>query len=305
VRARIATFAALIAALAVLVPALASHGAPRSGLVVVHAAQELSPPQGVYEGCAPGDGVRRCAARIERIAGAGFTHVLNYSAWYGTAAEVRSYASAARKTGVKLIWPLNHPAWTGSGRLRKAYARLAPGCRCRGNRAFLAYAIGLVRRLPATWGFYVGDEELPELAPRVERLSLALRRLAPGRPQLYIARPGRTLLAPFVRFVDIAGADSYPIGFADPPVAQTAAETRDLTEAAGVRTAMVLQAFSWSQYMSGLVPDFPSEEEMRAMRDDAILFGRPDLILWYSYQDITRSAKPNLHWKALRRAAFS
>lgn len=301
-QAAIATIAALICGGSFLASALVTSEPTRSEQIAHHA-QELTPPQGVYEGCAPGDGLRRCKVRLKRIAGAGFTYVLNYSIWYGTAQEVRRYASAAGAAGARLIWPLNHPAWTGGGSLPATYERLARSCECRGNRGFRAYAVTLAKRHPATWGFYVGDEELPELAPKVGRLSRAVRRLAPGASQLYIARPGTALLEPFLPFVDIGGADSYPIGYADPPVAQTAAETRTVTEAAGVSTAMVLQAFSWSEYEPAVAPHFPSEDEMRAMKHDAIAFGDPDLILWYSYQDITGSAHPSFNWRALRRAA--
>lgn len=294
--------AALICAGALLASAFVPPSSTRSD-PVPRAAPVLVPPQGIYEGCAPGDGVRRCTKRLNRIAGAGFTYILNYSIWYGTDREVRRYARAAGAAGVQLIWPLNHPAWTAGASLRSTYARLARSCDCRGNRGLRAYAVTLAKRLPATWGFYVGDEELPELAPRVAKLSLAVRRLAPGASQLYVARPGKALLEPFLPTVDVAGADSYPVGYPDPPVAQTATETRELTEASGISTAMVLQAFSWSDYLPGVAPDFPTEDEMRAMKNDAIAFGRPELILWYSYQDITRSATPNVNWRALRRAA--
>lgn len=266
--------------------------------------ESADPPQGIYEGCAPQGGVDRCAARLAEIAEAGFTHVINYSAWYGSRAEVIRYADAAEAVGLSLVWPLNHSSWIADHGLLDAYGQLAGSCRCDDNQAFIAYAVNLVKGHPATWGFYVGDEEAPEDAAKVEALSARVRSLAPGRPQLLIAAPGKELLEPFAPFVDIAGADSYPLGSDHPPVAQTAAETRALTRRHGAMTAMVLQAFSWSQYDPARKPRYPTAEEMREMKRAAIRHAEPDLLLWYSYQDVRRSPRPGHRWRALVRAAF-
>jgi hypothetical protein len=262
------------------------------------------PPQGIYEGCAPGAGLRRCIARLERITAAGFRYVLNYSAWYGNSEQVLAYADGAKAAGIELIWPLNHDAWRGDGELADEYKRLARDCACGDRLELIDFAVRLVAEHPSSWGFYVGDEEPPSEAEEIESLSDAVRRSAPGSPQLYIARPGGALLEPFLSFVEVAGADSYPVGSMDPPVAETAAEISTLTESAGIESAIVLQAFSWSDYGGQMPPRYPTERKMRTMKEAAISAGDPDLILWYSYQDVRRSPSPGRRWRALIRAAF-
>jgi hypothetical protein len=281
------------------------------------------PPQGIYEGCAPAAGIA-CVERLARIRAAGFQLVLNYSAWYGSPAEVHAYADAAAALGLQLIWPLNHPAWRGLAGLGSTYSTFAGiGARAgaRGSPAaspapghagaptptdaeLLGSAVAFAAAHPASWGFYIGDELPPAEAGRVRALSATVRALAPEEPQLYVARPGAGRLEPFARIADFAGADSYPIGSSDPPVRQAARSARAAAMAAGARTAMVLQAFAWSQYKPGLHPTHPTVDDLRAMRDAAIRHAGPAMILWYSYQDILRSDDPARRWRDLVEAAF-
>ena len=272
-------------------------------------ARAALPAQGLYEGCAPGIDAVPCIEHLEQIGAAGFRYVLNYSAWYGTPAEILRYADAAAALGLRLIWPLNHPAWRGLGDLAATYSSFATGgdaVEAGDNAAFAARAIGLVAAHPATWGFYIGDELPAAEAGRVRALSAAVRRLAPRKPQLYVARPGVGMLAPFARIADVAGADSYPVGSGDPGVRQAAQSARVATSAADSRTAMVLQAFSWSQYAPGArLAHYPTVRALQAMRDAAIQHAHPTMILWYSYQDILRSDHPERRWQALLQAAFA
>jgi len=289
----------------------------------VRDAGHLLPPQGLYEGCAPEASGDTCIERLAAIRAAGFRYVLNYSAWYGSPVAVLRYADAAAALGLRLIWPLNSPAWRGLGDLAATYSSFAsetddlavaglglPGVAL-GDAEFTARAVGLVADLPATWGFYIGDELPREEAGRVRGLSEAVRALAPDKPQLYVARPGIERLKPFARLADVAGADAYPVGSGDPPVRQAAQSAHLVAAAAGVRTAMVLQAFSWSQYRPSAGPSpaptragFPSRHKLTAMRNAAIRHADPAMILWYSYQDILRSDDPNGHLHDLSRAAF-
>lgn len=264
------------------------------------------PPQGVYEGCSPGPEPDTCVGHLAEIRAAGFRYVLNYSSWYGSPEEVLHYADAAAALGLQLIWPLNHSAWRGESRLAATYPDLADGRESLSNEDLVAFAILLVGSHPATWGFYIGDEVAPTEAASVAELSTVVRQLAPDRPQLYVARPGVALLEPFASFVDVAGVDAYPIGSGDPPVRQAARTARTVAAGAGVATAMVLQAFSWSQYRTTAAPaGYPTARNLRMMRDAAIRNADPSLILWYSYQDILRSDRPRQRWCELVWAAFS
>ena len=291
-----------VAATAVLVPTAAAAPTAGDGL----------PPQGLYEGCAPVTELDVCIAHLTAIRRAGFRYVLDYSAWYGSPDDVLRYADAAAALGLKLIWPLNGPAWRGLDGLAATYPALAAGLGpaaappAPADDALLAaQAIGLVAHHPATWGFYVGDELPASEAERVRALSAAVRRVAPSVPLLYIARPGVRRLAPFARFADVVGSDPYPIGSGDPTVGSASRSAHVAAAAIGARTAMVLQAFSWSQYREAPSAAYPSAGALRAMRDAAIRHAHPALILWYSYQDILRSDHPRRRWRALTKAAFA
>ncbi len=301
------TLVALTAVIAALLAAGASEPA-----AVGAAHRDALPPQGLYEGCPPGAELGACVERLATIRRGGFRYVLDYSAWYGSPGDVLRYADAAAALGLKLIWPLNNPAWRGLGSLGATYPGLAAGLDPAGgagatpasDATTAARAIELVASHPATWGFYVGDELPAAEAARVRALSAAVRRLAPTASLLYIARPGVKQLAPFARLADVAGADAYPVGSGDPPVGRAARSARAAASVAGARTAMVLQAFSWSQYRAGPAV-YPSAGALRAMRNAAIHHARPTMILWYSFQDILRSDRPSHRWRALVNAASS
>jgi hypothetical protein len=274
--------------------------------------EEPLPPQGLYEGCAPGSGGETCVQRLVTIRAAGFRYVLNYSSWYGSPAEVLRYADAAAALGLQLIWPLNHPAWRGLTSLDATYTTLGEtgafstsGAAARSDAELLDGAIALAADHPATWGFYIGDELPRAEVSRVAALGAAVRELAPDKPQLYIARPGVERLSPFAGLVDVAGVDTYPVGSADPPVRRAARSAHAVASAAGAQTGMVLQTFSWSQYRPGSPPRYPGSRSLLAMRDAAIRHTNPAMILWYSYQDILRSDAPKQRWRNLTHAAFA
>lgn len=295
---RLPTAAVCLWLVLLVVPGSASATTGRTGTAL--------PPQGLYEGCAPGVAGPACGARLAEMRSAGFRLVLNYSAWYGSAVEVLAYAERARALGLRLIWPLNHPAWRGLADFGATYPRLARGGDALPGADTASRAIGLVADHPATWGFYIGDELPAREARRTAALAALARALAPGKPQLYVARPGARRLAPFARLADVAGASAYPLGSGDPAVGRVARSVHAVAEMSDARAAMVLQAFAWSHYRSTPTrPYYPTATRLRAMRDAAIRNADPSLILWYSYHDIVRSDDPERRWGALSRAAFA
>jgi hypothetical protein len=267
-------------------------------------------PQGLYEECAPSN-QQQCAGELAQMGGAGFRLALNYTAWYGSAADIQAYAGEAQAQGIKLIWPLNVSTWRDGSSLTATYTQLAADCGCTTNEAFLQYAVNLVRNLPSTWGFYVGDEVGPSQAPLVAALAAKVRALDPVHPLLYVGSglsdvgPG---LNPFLSAADVIGADVYPVGSGLPVayVGDVASKVKDIAERGNKRSAMVLQAFSWGQYpteIQAVGPRWPTEVEMRTMRDQAVL-ASPAMILWYNLSDIQRSDNPAKHWQDLVAAAF-
>jgi hypothetical protein len=270
------------------------------------------PPQGVYEYCAPASSPDGCVGRLRQIAAGGFGVVLNYAVFDADSAQIRRYMSTAESLGVKLIWPMKDTAWWGPGSLARAYPRLARSCGCDSDDAFLRYVVGLVTGSPATWGYYVADEQSPADASRVAAFSRRLRALDPHHPRLAIAAGDDTvaqLLAPFAPAADVLGADSYPIGTGQPldRVGFVARAVRSVALVEHRRSAIVLQAFDWSSYPDAgpwPAPRWPTAGEMRQMRDLAIRAADPSLILWYSYFNIRQAPDPDARWRGLVWAAY-
>jgi len=278
-----------------------------------------SPPQGLFEDCAGDDGQARCISRMRMMAAGGFRLLVNYSQFYGSAADQLDDAATAAQLGMRVIWNFSEPAFYDGTDLSAHFPSLAKTCACTDNTGFLAYVVGLVKPLPATWGYYVADEAPLAARDRVRALTQALRRLDPTHPTLLVSigDPSPALasahLEPFAQLADVLGADYYPIGAHEPveSVARVAANVAAVASRHRKRTAAIVQSFSWGQY-----PDqttvctplpacarYPTLAEMRAMRDLAVKNEHPVMILWYSFFDIMRSNNPERHWTDLLQAS--
>jgi hypothetical protein len=274
-------------------------------------AKAALPPQGVYEQCAPA--TQDCGARLQTIADAGFKYVLNYTAWFGSAEQVRNYADEAQAAGIQLIWPLNDHAWRDGTDLRSYYRYLGPDCPCSTNTQFKQWALGLVKDHPSTWGFYVGDELSPtsQNVSQTKALAGEVKAIAPNKPTLYVTIPNdngvlTSQLEPFEQTADYVGADYYPVGKGNnlDSTSGYADDTRRLAAQYGRKPVFVLQAFSWSEYEPA--PDrFPTRAEMQSMRDMAISSGDPQMMLWYAFNDVMDSSDPAGNWDDVKAAAFA
>ncbi|HZO70754.1 MAG TPA: hypothetical protein VFB60_01050 [Ktedonobacteraceae bacterium] len=272
------------------------------------------PAQGLYDSCAPEKG-SICYDRLKQMAQAGFTLVLNYDQLSGDAQQQLAYASWANQLNMKIIWAMNsHAFWDGTD-LKHRYRALAATCDCFTNQDFLHYFVNLVKDLPATWGYYIGDEVPYQDHSKVRELADKIRQLDPFHPQLLIAGASTidsvaTNLLPFTDTADVLGADYYPVGSSYMPLQATAniaSAVQSITDQVHKPSALVLQAFSWSQY-----PDeawrcspfpscahFPTKDEMCQMLTLALSNAQPQILLWYSYQDILRSNDPAGHLQTL------
>jgi hypothetical protein len=285
--------------------------APGAGETRARSAISSQPVQGIYEYCAPRNSSDGCAGRLSQIAGGGFKVVLNYAVFDADAAQLRAYMDRASRLGVKLIWPMQDEPWWGRGSLAAMYPQLAAACGCSGA-GLAGYLIGLVRHSPATWGYYLADEQAPADAPAVTAFSRRLHAVDPAHPRLVVAAGEDTvseLLAPYSSAADVLGADSYPVGTGQSTarVNFIASWVRAVAARSHRQSAMVLQAFNWSEYpRTGPwpAPRWPTAAEMRRMREDAIAAAHPSLILWYSAFDIRRGPDASRQWHDLMQAAF-
>jgi hypothetical protein len=274
------------------------------------------PPQGVYESCAPSEGAS-CLEHLQQIAQGGFQLILNYNQLYGSEAQQLAYAARAKSLGIKIIWALSDPAFWNGTDLRHQFGTLAATCHCSDNAGFISYVVHLAKALPATWGYYVGDEVKPGNLDKMKAFADLVRQSDPSHPRLYISSEDiKTLganLAPFGDTAEVLGADNYPVStWPINTLSSIAHGVQTVANDNGKRSAMVLQAFSWSQYPSETwrcspfptCAHFPTQAEMREMRDLVLHNAHPALLLWYSYFNILRSDNPSGHWADLVQAAM-
>jgi hypothetical protein len=276
---------------------------------------------GLYESCPLRRGLF-CLDRLKQMAKGGFKLVLNYDQLAGDAEQQLAYAAQANVLGMKIIWAMNNPViWNGTN-LIKYYATLAATCQCSDNTSFIRYIINLVKDLPATWGYYVGDEVVPSNHAKLKAFTDLIKLVDPDHPRLFIAcaqcdqkrnPPYVASLIPMTDTADVLGADWYPVGSSSGLVSTTsmvAAKVQLVADLYNKQSAMVLQSFNRSQYPSSYhacepystCMPYPTVVQMRQMRDLTLQKAHPRLILWYSYFDILKEDNPSLRWQNLVEA---
>jgi hypothetical protein len=249
-----------------------------------------APLTGIYDACVVSSPktdkpLPDCADRLAVLRQGGFRVVLNYATAGMSLEDDLIYAAHAQAAGMKVIWNLG------------TYRNLNTG-----ERIPLEPKLDLVRAtmdLPATWGYYIGDEH-PEFLSEVSEVSSAVRAIT-NRPLLYVSRPNPSKLRPFKGLADYLGPDSYPVGPFDKPVCQTA---RWASKMVKTNLTMVLQAYSWSIDYPSLNPQWPSAGQMRRMREQATRCGDPKLLLWFCFHCVTDyNPDPDPYWRQVAWAA--
>ena len=260
----------------------------------------------------------------------GFQLVLNDGLMYArSASELRAYADQAAKLGMKVILPIKYsPEWDDDDKyLVKAFDGLASEGNSTDNLSFLTYYIGILRDHPALWGYYMADEVHSEQHDGLKVFSDIVKNLDPYHPRLIVEEGTNDPMEIFYTFhsymsdtTDVLGLDNYPYGYIDTfgNLSRYTGESADTlqywSDKLGLKNAIVLQVFSWTQYQKDYGPlcllwpfcaPFPNREQMKAQRDQAILNSRPEMILWYYYPDLLNSDDPERHWSDLVAAAFS
>jgi hypothetical protein len=293
------------------------------------------PPQGAYDACYPGDLPAQCAARVQQMAAAGFRLVLNY--WMlssSTSHQVVDYVTTAQASGVQTIWPMND-FWqsdpNGSD-LVTSYPLLALGCKCNTNAGLVAYVVTLAKSQPGTWGYYVADEPPLANASQLASFVARIKAIDPVHPVLIVAGPNSSTpgyLPTYAKTTDVLAQDSYPVTSEpvnDPSAATAvAAATQQVQQAsnsAGIKSAMVLQAWNWNDSLAdqpygSVVTHFPTATEMTMMRNAALQNGHPSIILWWGLFDVWGylpveqpsyflvPPDPAVRWSSLTQAAFA
>lgn len=275
--------------------------------------------QGLYEACSPNKG-GICLERLDQMANAGFKLVINYDQFNGTDYQQLAYAHQAQMLGMKIIWSFSDAAFWNGTNLLHYYADLSATCNCSNDIGFISYAIKLIKNLPATWGYYVGDEVKKQDHDRMKALADLVKQLDPSHPRLFISSEDTTTmganLIPFVDTTEVIGADVYPITNNAQKINDVGKIARAIQTIANRYhkvSTMVLQAFSWGEYPDATwacspfpkCARFPTKNEMQLMRDLVINNAQVQFILWYSFFDIVNSPVSAVHFTDLAQAARS
>ena len=264
----------LVAVACVASVALPSSAAAAPGL----------PAQGLYDNCDPARSRDRCESRLQLLSRAGFTVVQNMgiSPQVTNLPAVLAYADAARAQGVKVIW------------------NVRPGIT---DVDLLAVMVAL-RAHPSTWGYYISDEPTPADHNEVAAFSAKVKSLDPNHERLIMGCGncfGGEGSVDFMADIDATlGTDIYPVWEQAPDqpivakkVAAAAAGLRRVADRAGRKTVVALQAWRWgdSHFDSqatgiGQASRFPTRREIEDQRNAAIQGGHPDLILWFTLNQV-------------------
>jgi hypothetical protein len=297
---------------------------PRAFLPIVFSSP---PPMGLYESCLPAEA--SCLDRLTEIAAKGFKIVLNDGLRYAdTAASLRTYTDHAYELGMKIILPVKYsPEWDSDNAfLVKEFPDLAKECGATNNKIFLTCYISTLKSHPALWGYYVADEIHSEHHDGLKVYSDLVKSLDPNHPRLIVEEGTNDPMELFFTFhsnmsdtADVIGTDNYPYGYIEVYdditryTGESARMTQYWAEKLHLKSAMVLQAFAWTQDPD--VPPlcnpwpacapFPNYEQMKAQRDQTLLYSTPEFILWFYYPHILGSDNPAQHWNDLAVAAVA
>jgi hypothetical protein len=275
-------------------------------------------PQAIYQDCnldgggCSGPAGDTAISQLDKIAAANFSVVLNYSVFWTTKEELLAYAARAHSRHLKIMWTFNDPDFaTYSDKpgkyLINDYTEIAASCGCSTNKGFLEYLVKLVKDLPATYGYNIGDEPTPNTAASVQNLYNIIRAVDSKHPEMVNATwdnatdPSlanlRKYLVPF-HFADILGADYYPIGTgaSASDTATAAGDVHTIATTYGKAAEIALQAFNWGQYpgdgvCTGSQCTYPTTHQLQTMLRDAATDAKPKVIFWYDYWDTVNAGQ--------------
>jgi hypothetical protein len=267
---------------------------------------------GLYENCSLGaNKLDTCLSHLNTMAAAGFKLVLNYEELYGSESAQTAYLQRAQSVGMKVIIPLKDPAFFDGKDLTSEFSTLAQTCNCTDNNGFVRYVVNLVKNNPAVWGYYIGDEVDPDHHDDLKsNLTDLVHQLDPAHPRLFIDSAKHSVAvwrgnSPFFDTTDVIGTDFYPLRgvSSDYPsineAGAVASGTQAYADTHGKSSAMVLQAFSYSNYGTPDAP-YPTVEQMKYVLAQTLANAHPRIILWYSYYDTMSSDNATQNWDNLK-----
>jgi hypothetical protein len=262
-----------------------------------------------------------CIARLHTIAGAGFKVVVeplaSYRPWLG--AYLQAIKDNGLQVMWEMTdtgwWGYNgsNPfGYSDNGTVMPAtdgYGAWADACGCQTNAQLLSFIVQTLTASGVTYGWYVADDAQflgplsftpAEALVGIKRFAADLHALAPQTTTLMSTwgMSDTKQLSRAYGAADLTAQEAYPIATYSGDAVGAAQATHDVVAAAqatqGVadarhgHSALILQAFSWGECAndaqeSGADPSsaFPSAAELLAMRNAALEYSHPSLLLWY------------------------
>jgi hypothetical protein len=162
--------------------------------------------------------------------------------------------------------------------------------------------------------YSVGDETPSDMHLAMTANSRLIQQSDPAHGRFFVmddyggAGSWGTRLRPFADDADVIAHDTYPLGISGGDVADVGdsmSAAQQIADAHGRQAAMVLQAFSWGPDFGSQPERWPTLDEYRAMRDHALLNGRPRFILWWAAYVIFRSSDSERRWSDLVAGAMA
>jgi hypothetical protein len=283
----------------------------------------------MFDSCDLSNGVPACEQDLLQMRDAGLQVVVMSASW-DTQDEISQFATYAQSFGMSIMWELDDPgfwggAWVGSSAAADWSAFSAP-CGCTATNQVLDYMISWLAALPATYGYYAADDSTlePNQAAGLRQYVDQIKSVDPTHMVMVGSSQGQGTT--YYSSGATIGNEIYPESTRSlMPAGQNLAVwesvqesmTQDQRAAAreGASSAFILQAFSFgdnlsdgeavgacsasmSQAQCASRLQFPSASVELALRNDALEYANPKLILWYTYGQASQGS----HWGDLTSA---
>jgi hypothetical protein len=287
------------------------------------------PAQGIFDSCNLANGLTACEQDLLQMHQAGLQVVVVSAAW-DTLDQISAYAAYAQSINMSVMWELNDPgywggAWIGSNAAAD-WPSFSTACGCTATDQVLSYMIQWLSALPATYGYYAADDSTLEPGQAaglrqyvnqiksVDPTHMVMVGSAQGQGTTYYssgATIGNEIYPETTRSLMPAGQNLAVWQSVQESITQ---DQRAATQQ-GTSSAFILQAFSFgdnlsdgeavgactasmSQAQCASRLQLPSASVELALRNEALQYAHPKLILWYTYAQ----ASQGNHWGDLTSA---
>jgi hypothetical protein len=304
-------------------PRKATHASHKSKATQKAHDSGTVPTQGMFDSCNLSNEVSTCEQDLLQMHQAGLQVVVMSAEW-DTLDEISQYATYAQSIGMSVMWELDDPgywggAWIGSSAAAD-WSSFSTACGCTATDQVLDYMINWLAALPATYGYYAADDSTlePNQAAGLQQYVEQIKSVDPNHMVMVGSAQGQGTT--YYSSGATIGNEIYPettrsLMPADQNLAiwqsvqQSVTQDQRAATQQGTSSAFILQAFSFgdnlsdgeavgactasmSQAQCASRLQFPSASVELQLRNAALQYAHPKLILWYTYAQ----ASEGNHW---------